>query len=188
MKPRATLSMHATSFLCAAVWLAAFGCAEPVEEPEPSPPLPGELEAGVAVDGQGFTTVGESAEFTLEPGAQGGFHIWVNLRLLGVSGELYVEREARRVVDGELVSKAIRQYLLVPDDALSDWWENPDPMPSFLCPAPLGLQVNDQELLFDVRVTTEDGAVMAADQMTLTARCPDGAQAEFCLDICSGNP
>jgi hypothetical protein len=185
MHPRTATSINIALVLASTLWLAA-GCSEP--EPEPIEPLPGELEAGVAIDGRGFVSVDDGAEFILAPGAQGGFHIWVNLRLRGVSGELYVEREARRVIDDELVSRAIRQYVPVPDDALSNWWENPDAMPSFLCPAPLGIQVNDQELVFEVRVTTEDGTVMAADQMSMTVRCPEGAQAEFCLDICSGNP
>ena len=186
MKPRTTsISIHTGIFLALSLaWLAA-GCSGSEEEPDP---LPGDLEAGVALDGHGFVSVEDGDEFTLAPGAQGGFHIWVNLRLRGVSGDLYVEREARRTSDDELVSRSIRQYVPVPDDALSDWWENPDAMPSFLCPAPIGIQVNDQELLFDVRVTTEDGTPMAADQMIVTVHCPDGAQAEFCLDICSGNP
>lgn len=169
---------------CAALLLAA-GCGDPVA-PEP---LPAELEVGIGqADGTGFIAIADGADVELVPGAQGGFHIWVNVRVHGAAGELFLEREARRVVDDELVSLAIPQYIAVSDQAMDGWWDNPGAMPSFMCPAPLGIDVFDQELYFDVRLVDDTGAVLAADSMALTARCPDGPQADFCRQICSGAP
>ena len=165
--------------------LFAIGCGGP-EGPLPDP-LPGALEIGTVtgVDGSGFAAVADGTELTLTPGAQGGFHIWVNVRVSGLVGEHYLEWDARRVADDVLVSRAIPQYLDVSETAMEDWWENPIGMPSFMCPTPLGVKVFDEELYFDVRVVDEDEQTVAEDTLLVVARCPDGMQADFCREICS---
>ncbi len=150
-------------------------------------PLAGELEAGgAALDGQGFVELEDGADAELVPGAQGGFHVWINVRVHGVAGPLYLEREARRASDGALVLAGSRRALEVPPDAMDDWWENPTAAPSFMCPSPIGIRVFDEELLFTVRLLDDSDRVVAEDQLIVVPRCPTGEHADFCASICSG--
>lgn len=167
--------------LCVA--LAGCGAEDP---PGPdSGPLLGDLLVGGALsDGTGFVELVDGADAELVPGAQGGFHIWINVRVQGVAGPLYLEREARRMSDGALVLAGSRQALEVPEDAMADWWESPAAAPSFMCPAPVGIQVFDNELLFSVTLSDRDGAVLAQDELILVPRCP--VDNDFCASICDG--
>lgn len=165
------------------VVLACTGCdgAGPVD------PFEGEILAGISeADGSGFMPVPDGTEVTLEPGSQGGFHVWLNLSVHGLSGQVKVEREARRVVDDGLIYRGQRQNLEIPDDAMLDWWDNPRATPAFMCPSPVGIQVFDEEVQFEVRVLDENDDVLAVDQIVLTPRCPTGDDEAFCRRICSG--
>lgn len=150
-------------------------------------PLEGEVEAGGAMlDGNGFVALLDGADAELVPGAQGGFHVWINVRVQGVAGPLYLERTARRVSDDALVLAGSRRALEIPDDAMDSWWESPEATPSFMCPSPIGIKVFDQELTFTVRVLDRDDAVLAEDELIVVPRCPTGEHADFCARICSG--
>lgn len=136
--------------------------------------------------GQGFVAVDDGAEVELIPGAQGGFHVWINVSIHGAKGNLYVQRDARRVSDGELVSRGLRQAIEVPAAAMESVWESPQAGPAFMCPAPVGLNVVDEELVFLVTLSDRDGQVLATDELVLILRCPSGDQEEFCRRICAG--
>lgn len=162
--------------------LLVVACGDPAE-----PPPDGELEVGVAaVDGTGFVSVADGAEVELVPGAQGGFHVWLNLSVYGAEGALYVSRTARRVEDDALILRAPAQRLDVPGDAMVDWWQPDNAAPAFMCPSPIGLSVFDREIYFEVTLENADGEVVATDDLILTPRCPAGDQNAFCLSICSG--
>lgn len=168
----------------ALIVLMASGC--DMEEPMIEPPSTN-LQVGIAeLDGLGFVPVVDGEDFVLQSGAQGGFHVWVNVQVHGLAGEFYIERDARRVTDDVLVSRAIPQYINIADDAMDAWWDHPEGMPSFMCPSPIGIKVFDEELYFEVRITDDQDEVVAEDQMVLRVRCPEGMQAEFCREICSG--
>ncbi len=174
--------MMIRSIICTLAALC-IGCAGMEEEP----PLVGELVAGSAeYDGSGFVAVEDGSEVELIPGAQGGFHVWLNVRVQGVAGELYLEREARRVSDEQLVFRGIPQYVDIPEDAMNQWWDGDAATPAFMCPTPIGIKVYDEELIFNVWLTDGDGEILAADELSLIPRCPSGDQAEFCREICSG--
>lgn len=180
---------HSARWLAPVVAGVALACASACTEPEPPPDPPGdaELQAGVgALDGTGFfvTQTGQDAE--LVPGAQGGFHIWINFRVHKAAGKLYVKREARLSVDDSLILRGQRTLVEVPEDAMQDWWESPSAAPAFMCPSPLGLKVFDTEVAFQVLLENEDGELIAEDEIILTPRCPEGDQNEFCREICSG--
>lgn len=179
------------ALLMALLMVLLMACVADEPEPDPDPePVPGLLEIGTAIgeDGSGFAAIDDGTEVPLTAGIQGGFHIWLNVKVSGIAGEYYLEWDARRVVDDELVSRAIPQYIDVADDAMTDWWENPRGMPSFMCPTPIGIKVYDEELYFDLRIVDEDDQVMARDTLFVVARCPQGMHADFCRDICSGEP
>jgi len=55
-----------------------------------------------------------------------------------------------------------------------------------MCPTPIGINVIDQRIVFDVTLTTTDGAPLAHSSAEATVHCPDGTQAPFCAKICSG--
>lgn len=165
--------------------LAVLACACGGSGPEPGPE--GELEVGsAALDGTGFITVADGTEVELVPGAQGGFHVWLNLSVRGVQGALFVERTARRVEDDALILRAPAQRFDVPAAAMIDWWQPEAAAPAFMCPSPIGLAVFDREIYYDVSLTDADGEVVATDTLILLPRCPEGDQREFCLRICSG--
>jgi hypothetical protein len=168
--------------LTALLLASVLGCGQ-----EPGPSGPGEVEAGsAAADGSGFIEVVDGDQVELIPGAQGGFHVWINVRVHGAAGIFYVERDARRVADDALVLRGIGQPVEVPAEAMEDWWESPTAGPAFMCPTPIGIQVFDQEIEYTVRLVDESEAVIAEDHIVLTPRCPAGDQYDFCLEICAG--
>lgn len=141
---------------------------------------------GADPDGQGFVELVSGADAELIPGAQGGFHVWIGVRVQKAAGHLYIEHQARRQFDGALVLAGSRRVLDVPEDAMTDWWQSPFAAPSFMCPAPVGLRVVDEPLVFSSILSTEDGQVIARDELVLVPRCPVGEYAAFCAQICSG--
>jgi hypothetical protein len=156
------------------------------------PPAPdagvGELVIGtVDASKQGFLPM--IGDQTLVAGAQGGFHIWLKYRVSGVAaGPVRVLRTVRRISDGRLILKTDDLVTIGPLDA-DGGWELPAPLPSFMCPTPIGVQVYDQPVRFDVTVTdVKSGATLADGTADATPRCPtaDPAQLAFCLKICAG--
>lgn len=147
----------------------------------------GELALGGASDdGNGFVALDDGDDVTLIGGAQGGFHLWTGFKMRGMMGEVRIEREARRMSDDALVLRAPTQVLEVPEDAMEAWWERPEAVPSFMCPAPVGIRVYDEPLRLYVEVADEDGVVMATDELVVIPRCPEGELNAFCLSICDG--
>jgi hypothetical protein len=172
-------------FTAAVLLIALSGCGAEDPPGVDAGPLLGDLLVGGALsDGTGFVELADGADAQLVPGAQGGFHVWINVRVQGVAGPLVLEREARRMSDGALVLAGSRQAVEVPEDAMDDWWESPEAAPSFMCPAPVGIQVYDNELLFSVTLSDGDGAVLAEDELILVPRCPPDD--DFCVSICNG--
>jgi hypothetical protein len=150
-----------------------------------TPPVQAELRVGTAqADGVGFLAIPDFTEVDLVPGAQGGFHVWVNVSLHGVAGPITIEREARREADGELVLRALAQRIDVPEDAMVDWWDNPNAAPAFMCPTPIGLSVIGEPIRINVTIRGTDDEVLAEESMVVIPRC--NLQPEFCQSICSG--
>jgi len=146
---------------------------------------------GASDDGREFVEVEDGAELPLVAGSQGGFHVWTGLRLQGAAGILYVEREARRASDQQIVLLTSTLVMEVPDLAMEEWWVRPDgdqldALPTFMCPTPIGIRVRDEPLVLRVQVTTEEEELLAEQELSFVPRCPEGDQAEFCAEICSG--
>jgi hypothetical protein len=161
--------------------MLAIGCGSPDES------LPAELVlGGAAYAGTGFVALQDGADAELIPGAQGGFHVWLSMRVRGAAGRVYVERQARRVSDDTLVFRGIREVIEIPEEALSDWWQPDSAAPAFMCPSPIGIRVFDEALRLAVELKDVDETTLARDEWTVVPRCPDGEQAEFCRSICSG--
>jgi hypothetical protein len=162
------------------------------DDPDGGLGLPAELLVGsTSSDRTRFVEVADGDDVPLVSGSQGGFHVWTGLRVRGASGTLHLEREARRVSDGELVLRASTVVMELPDQAMADWWERPDgdsgdALPSFMCPTPIGLRVRDEPLRLRAQVLTPDEELLAEDEMVFVPRCPEGDEAEFCAEICSG--
>ncbi|RMH37095.1 MAG: hypothetical protein D6689_21405 [Deltaproteobacteria bacterium] len=178
----ATRAMRAAAALAAAV---ACGGPEPAE-PDAAPPV-ADLAIGTArADGTGFVDVAPGGDVALVPGSQGGFHVWVNVRVRGAAGPLVLWRSARRASDGALVLAASRTAVDVPAAAMETWWEPAAAAPSFLCPAPVGIDIDGEPLEFSVELATGDGDVLGTAAAVWVPRCPDGDLAALCADICSG--
>lgn len=169
-------------------WLgvAAVGCAS-----EDGTGSEIEIEAGTSgANGEGYVATPDGTDVLLVPGAQSGFHVWLNVRVRGIAGRLMIERAARRQRDGTLVFRGLPQRMDVPDAAVDDWWESPVAAPAFMCPSPIGIQIFDEALVFEVRLLDPDAPdeapPLAEDTLVLTPHCPADEQAAFCVSICSG--
>ncbi len=153
------------------------------------PPL--DLDADIEIggadqSGAGFVALLDGDLVELATGGQGGFHVWTALRIKGAMGELYLDREARRVSDGTLVLRADDQFIAVPELAMESWWQREEAMPSFMCPAPVGVTIFEEELEFTARLLTKDGQLLAQDSIVLQPVCPSGDQQATCRRICDG--
>ena len=151
------------------------------------PDLIADMQIGLSTDGSvGFVEAEDGADVLLASGAQGGFHVWTAPRFRGAAGVLYLDREARRVSDGALMLRASRLVIDVPIDAMSDWWREEQAIPSFMCPAPVGLTAFDNEVEFTFKLYSEDEELLAVDSLIVVPRCPEGDEGEHCRDVCSG--
>ena len=120
------------------------------------------------------------AELQAIPGAQGGFHVGVMYRVTGKAlAGVKFEHRVTRVRDGVLVSKGTR--LLDVEPGVS--WTTADPITIFICPTPVGVNVLNEELRFEVKALKNDGLLNEASANT-TFRCPAGDT--FCTSICAG--
>lgn len=164
-------------------------CGDDGPEPDERQPIPGSAEIG-ATDNRGvFLPIPASGDIQLEPGAQGGFHVPIQVRLSGEArdelGEFaFLERTARRVSDDILVSRSRFDVRFVAGD---DGWDILDfPAFVFLCPTQVDVGVADEALRLEVRVGDPDEFVPLVATATVTPRCPTGGQQQFCELICRG--
>lgn len=181
--------MGSAAHLLLAGLLALTACG--TEPPDPPPPPPNfnlAIGTGAAGGTPGFLPISDGQELTLEPGAQGGFHVYVNVRLdpdgVGAVGDFpIIAREARRVSTGQLVSKAQHKVRLT---AGGNNFDTEKSIPLFLCPTPVGIPVADEMLELKVEVrATEDGDPITGT-IRFLPRCPAGDQNTFCQRICFG--
>ena len=152
--------------------------------------MPGavQVELGTAAsDGTGFLPL--TGDQTLVPGAQGGFHVWVKWKVQGMSPQkVHAQRTVRRTSDDALILTTVGA---VDVGASSDgWWELPSALPSFMCPTPIGVRVQDEEVKFDLVISADDngepGAQLGQTTATATPRCPTDSEMTFCQQICDG--
>lgn len=184
MSRRGSLALAATALL------GLVGC----EPPPPPDSLPGQLSLGT-IDTQGrWVDLVEGAEVELVPGAQGGFHVWLKYRVSGLSGRVRVSRIADRIGPGDTRQRVLTAPSTVLElPAGTSPWETPDPIPSFMCPTPIGVSVLDAPIAFQVTMEAADAtstppATLARAAVTLRPHCPpvgDGTR-PFCLQICQG--
>src|SRR5262249_14881833 len=101
------------------------------------------------------------------------------------SGKLHLRRTARRVSDDTLILQAENSET-VGEPGPGGYWEVPNPVPSFMCPTPIGVNVIGERIQFAIEVS-RDGTLLPTGSAEATPRCPTDAQAEFCQRICAGN-
>jgi hypothetical protein len=135
-----------------------------------------------ATDGSGFFPL--AGDQTLVSGSQGGFHVWLKVRVGHAGGALTLHRTARRVADDRLILDTQGAVLVEAGDGGT--WEMPSAIPSFMCPTPIGVAVRDQAIRLVATLLDEGGATLATASAEFTPHCPDGAELQHCLDICSG--
>lgn len=156
--------------------------------------------------GSAFVPLSAGQDVTLVEGAQGGFHVWMKFRV-GLSPRLVsMEKRAYRASDNQLVLLAYTPVSIgsapgaespfgtVP--APGGAWELQPATPMFMCPSPVGINVLDtpiryQLTLLDKSPTQGGAAPMALAEMgvTLVPHCPSSPpdSVAFCRKICSGN-
>lgn len=161
----------------------ACGDAELPDTPDAAPPAVTLTLGTVDASGAGFFPL--AGDQPLVPGAQGGFHVWLKFRVVGLPpSTVRVQRTARRVRDNALILRTEG----VQDMGMgADPWELPAALPSFMCPTPIGVNVRNEAVRFTVTlVDVQNGATLAEGAAEATPRCPEDAQKAFCERICSG--
>jgi hypothetical protein len=170
--------------------------------PPPVTPSRGELTLGT-IDTRRFgdtrwVDLADGDGVELAPGAQGGFHVWVKYRIKGLSGPIRVSRIADRLGESgkrDRVLTAPSTLVQLPRDAGSDFvYESPEPIPSFMCPTPIDVNVLDAPLELKVTLTAAEPAppqvaeTLTSVTVTLRPRCPppEDSTHAFCLQICQG--
>lgn len=179
------------------LFLALLALAACTGEIPPDPPPPGDSElivgAGPEDGSSGFIAVEDGVELTLQPGAQGGFHVYVNLRFTEASLTKFdadkplIRRFARRTSNGTLVSRSMHTTTLMPSPDADHMFDTENSIPVFLCPSPIGVQVADETLILEVEAASDaDDQDPIVDTLEFIPRCPEGSQADFCRNICFG--
>ena len=135
----------------------------------------------------GFTSLANGVDIEMEPGSQGGLHIEMNVQmskdLADSYDDLYLRREVRRVDTGQLVSKSVTAPPMTEPEA---GLVTSATLRVILCPAPVGIKVDDQELELTVIATdTVDGEGPQAT-LRFSPRCPGGEAESFCRRSCDG--
>lgn len=179
--------------LVLSVFASACGAGGLTDHPDASAPVFGMMTLGGGTeDGEpGFVDLQEGQDVPLVPGAQGGFHVYLNVRIeeasMPADRSLYIDRRARREDNDKLVSQNRQRITFV--EGPEGYFDSEASMLMFLCPAPIGIKVNDQPLVVRVnaRVDHTSEEILAEGTVRLTPRCPSGQQAEFCARICSGD-
>ena len=141
-----------------------------------------------ALDGTGWYAL--AGDQPLVAGAQGGFHVWVKWKVEGMAPQkVHVDRKVTRTTDGALILTTM-QAVETGSAGTDGWWTLPDALPSFMCPTPVGISVEDHEVKFDLTLRAdhngEPGEILGAGSATATPHCPTDAQLEFCQRICNG--
>jgi hypothetical protein len=170
----------------AAVALAFGGCGG-TAVPPPSGPYDVMLGTS-ALDGSGWYPL--TGDQPLVPGAQGGFHVWVKWRVEGMAPQkVHVEREVHRTADAALILKTTQAVDTGNPDGQGGW-TLPAAQPSFMCPTPVGISVEDQQVKFDLVLRADQNGEPAEElgrsSATATPRCPTDGQQQFCQQICNG--
>jgi hypothetical protein len=148
--------------------LVVLAACAPVEPPPPPPGGMGTVE---------FVAVQDGAELELIPGAQGGFHVSIPIRVDGFdpAARVEVDRETRRDDTRDLVASTTFT------SAIGEGGMLIREVPVFLCPAPVGISIADEPLEVSVEVRA---GVTAYASVAFVAHCPTGDQADFCDRIC----
>jgi hypothetical protein len=132
-----------------------------------------------------WASLTDGQDATLVEGSQGGFHVWMKVRVSGVApGAVALSKEAHRLSDGEVVLRSPDNTLTVGDPGPDGFWEQPDPMTMFMCPSPIGISVIDVPIVYHL-VLGDPGSPLADAEITLVPRCPADS-VTFCEKICTG--
>ncbi len=160
--------------------LLVIGCVPP---PKPGVTLweAGTLQLGVALSDSDPKFVAMPKDVELHPGAQGGFHVPVMYQVTGErEDKALFEHTVRRSRDMALVSRGSRTL-----DVSGSPWVTAQPIPTFMCPTPVGINIIGEELIFEVTVTSSVGVILSRETAKTSLHCPM-ANSDFCESICKG--
>jgi hypothetical protein len=137
-----------------------------------------------------YAPLEDNTELTLEPGAQGGFHVYLHLRvdefaIADMGDRPLLQRWARRVDTNDLVSRAKRTHAFVPSDE-PGILEVDRPIPLFLCPTLIDIAVANEPLELEIELSKDEMSPPLKANIRFTPRCPEGDQKQFCRNICFG--
>jgi hypothetical protein len=136
----------------------------------------GTLTVGTISDGGAFTEFG--AEVDLTPGAQGGFHVNTRYRVVGQRVDQVLFTHVVRLTDGgTLVSRGTRRF-----DVDLDPWES-EVFPVFMCPTPVGVNVANESVTFEITATAADGGFLGRAGGSTRLFCAPGG---YCEVVCRG--
>ena len=95
-----------------------------------------------------------------------------------------VERLAHRLSDGAVVLRFDSAEVVGTPDA--GGWYRSYSFPMFMCPTPIGISVVDTPIVYELRVSDENGTFeLAHASITLVPHCSD-VRRDLCTRICTG--
>jgi len=120
----------------------------------------------------------------LVQGSQGGFHVWLKIRVAGLAPQVVTLRRAgHRVADGESLFDL--ETMVQIGNSVDGYWEQPSPLPMFVCPTRAGVTIVDQAIRLEVGLLSSVTLDDLGDATTeFTTHCPDDARAA-CLQLCA---
>jgi hypothetical protein len=148
------------------------------------PPAPTFAVALQSASLDGMTPQPLESESTLVSGAQGGFHVWLTVKLTGAPlGPMRIKHTIRRQSDGQLFSTGDRT--LDVGEGPDGVWESTPAWPAFLCPSPLGINVLGEPAVIKLELSIKAGTPLGTAEVKSMFLCPADQQA-FCERICKG--
>lgn len=147
--------------------------------------MPGTAVIGASDDRFFFAPLPPGSELRLEPGAQGGFHIFVQLRISDDArealGELaLLESDVFRVSDDTRIARVVYDVRLMADPGGGFMFDFPALIA--LCPP---FFPADETVRVEMSLGDPDLFMPLTATATVTPRCPtDPRLAEFCDEIC----
>ncbi len=146
-----------------------------------------EIGAGEEDGGPGFLPLEAGAQLALVAGPQGGFHVYMNLRVQGDDAAVafgpnpIVRRAARRSSDGALIQRATRREPFI--ETVGGFDTSPSLL-VILCPTPPGVPIADQTIALDVSVSPPDGGPGVSARAEFVPVCRENT--DFCAALCFG--
>lgn len=137
----------------------------------------------VSADRTTFVPIKDGQPATLTLGIQGGFHVWLQIRMKNLFPEELILQRAVKLENGSEISHASEVYsTLVPAADEEGWFELPAARPAIVCPS--SVFAPGKRVRLEVKAIDSRERTAMADAVVIPT-CPSDDPAAGCITICS---